>query len=88
MLIGILVRPAWLAMVISLVVGGLAWGLPLALLAFNTPLVRIAVAVEAAIGLTATDGAILVLFTVALGCVLSIVGTWVGIAVRSLPVMA
>jgi hypothetical protein len=88
MLIGIMIRPAWLALVTSLAVGGLAWGLPLALLAFNAPLGRIATAVEAVIGLTATGGTIIILLTVVLGCVLSIVGTWVGIAARRLLVMA
>ena len=85
MLFGILIHPAWLALVTSLAAGGLGWGLPLALLAFNVPIGRIAVAVEAAIGLTATGGTIIILLTVVLGCVLSLVGTWVGIAARRLP---
>jgi hypothetical protein len=88
MLIGILMRPAWLAVLVSLAVGGLAWGLPLALLALNAPVGRIAAAVEAIIGLTATGGTIIILLTVVLGCMLSIAGTWIGIAARRLPVMA
>jgi hypothetical protein len=36
-LIGILLRPAWRAMLVSLAAGGLGWGLPLALLALNAP---------------------------------------------------
>lgn len=88
MLIGILIRPAWLALGTSLAVGGLGWGLPLALLAFNAPVGQIAAAVEAAIGLTATDGTTIILLTVVLGCVLSIAGTWVAIAARRVPAIA
>jgi hypothetical protein len=88
MLIGILIRPVWLAVLVSLAVGGLAWGLPLALLAFKARVGQVAAVVEAVIGLTATSGKIIILFTVVLGCVLSIVGTWVGIAARRLPAMA
>ena len=88
MLIGILIRPAWLALVASIAAGGLGWGLPLAFLALNTPVGRIATAVEAAIGLTATGGTIIILLTMLLGCILSIVGGWVGIVARRLPVMA
>jgi len=87
-LIGILLRPAWLAMVVSLSVGGLGWGLPLALLAFTAPVGRIAAAVEAVFGLPATSGTIIILLTVVLGGVLSLVGTWVAIAARRLPAMA
>lgn len=85
LLIGILLRPTWLAILVSLAAGGLGWGLPLILLALNAPVGRIATAVEAAIGLTATGGTIIILLTVVLGCTLSIVGTWVGIAARRLP---
>lgn len=85
LLIGILLRPTWLAILVSLAAGGLGWGLPLILLALNAPVGRIATAVEAAIGLTATGGTIIILLTVVLGCTLSTVGTWVGIAARRLP---
>jgi hypothetical protein len=88
LLIGILVRPAWLVVLVSLTTGGLGWGLPLALLAFNAPAGRIATAVESAVGLTATGGTIIILLTVALGCLLSVLGAWVGIATRRLPVVA
>src|SRR5258708_36994255 len=74
LLIGILLRPTWLAILVSLAAGGLGWGLPLALLALNAPVGRIAAAVEAAIGLTATGGTIIILLTVVMGCVLSIAG--------------
>ena len=87
-LIGLLLRPAWLAVVVSLSVGGLGWGLPLALLAFTAPVGRIAAAVEAVMRLPATSGTIIILLTVVLGCMLSLVGTWVGIAVRRLPAFA
>ena len=88
-LIGLLLRPAWLALVTSLAVGGLGWGLPLVLLAFTAPVGRTAAAVEAVIpGLPATGGTIIILLTVVVGCMLSLVGTWVGIAVRRLPTFA
>jgi hypothetical protein len=84
-LIGLLLRPAWLALVTSLAAGGLGWGLPLALLAFTAPVGRLAAAVEAVFRLPATGGTIIILLTVVFGCVLSLVGTWVGIAGRNLP---
>jgi hypothetical protein len=87
-LIGLLLRPAWLAVVVSLSVGGLGWGLPLALLAFTAPVGRIAASVEAVMRLPATSGALIILLTVVLGCMLSLVGTWVGIAARRLPAFA
>jgi len=82
--IGMVLRPAWLALVVSLVVGGLGWGLPLALLAASAPVRHLASAVESIIGLTATDGLVIMLATVLLGCILSIVGTWVGIVGKGL----
>ncbi len=88
LLIGMLLRPTWPAILVSLAAGGLGWGLPLALLALNAPVGRIAAAVEAAIGLTATGGTIIILLTVVLGCVLSIAGTWVAIAARRVPAIA
>ncbi len=82
--IGVVLRPAWLALVVSLVVGGLGWGLPLALLAASAPVRHLASAVESVMGLTATGGLVIMLATVLLGCILSIVGTWVGIAGKRL----
>ena len=83
---GVALRPTRLALVVSFIVGGSGWGLPLALLAFNAPLGRIATAVEGLIGLTATAGVVIILVTVLVGCILSIVGTWVSITgMRLLP---
>ena len=91
-LIGLLLRPTWLALVTSFAVGGLGWGLPLALLAFTAPVGRLAAAVDALfdsfIGLPASGGALIILLTVVGGGVLSLVCTWVGIAVRRLPAFA
>ena len=91
-LIGLLLRPAWLALVTSLAVGGLGWGLPLALLAFTAPVGRLAAAVDALfdglIGLPTTGGALIILLTIVVGGVLSLVGTWVAIAARRLPAFA
>jgi hypothetical protein len=87
-LIGLLLRPAWLVVLVSLAVGGLGWGLPLALLAFTAPVGRLAAAVEIVMTLPATGGTIIILLTVVLGGVLSLVGAWVGIAARRLPALA
>jgi len=84
LLIGLLLRPARLALLIALVVGALGWGLPLAILAFSAPVGPVAAAVESIIGLTSTGGAVIIVLTVALGGVLSVVGAWVGIAGRGL----
>jgi hypothetical protein len=82
--IGIVLRPVWLALVVALAVGGLGWGLPLALLAASAPVGQVASAVESVIGLTATGGLVIMLATVLLGCILSGVGAWVGIAGKRL----
>ncbi len=85
LIIGLLLRPARLAILVALLAGGLGWGLPLAILAFSAPVGPIAAAVESVIGLTATGGVFIIVLTVALGCVLCVVGAWVGIAGRKLP---
>jgi hypothetical protein len=81
-LIGLLLRPAWLALVTSFAAGGLGWGFPIALLAFTALVGRLAAAVDALfdarIGLPATGGALIILLTVVVGGVLSLVGAWVG----------
>src|SRR5258708_16511746 len=61
LLIGILLRPTWLAILVSLAAGGLGWGLPLALLALNAPVGRIPAAVEAPIWATPTPRTIITL---------------------------
>ncbi len=78
--IGIVRRPPRLALAISLLVGGLGWGLPLALLALSVPVAKLASAVEGVVGLPATGGQLILLITVLLGCMLCMVGCWVGIA--------
>jgi len=82
--IGFALRPAWLGIIVALLAGGLGWGLPLALLALSAPVGAVASAVESVIGLSATGGLAIILATVLLGCVLGIVGAWVGIAGRRL----
>ncbi len=82
--IGIVMRPAWLGIAVALVVGGLGWGLPLTFLAMSAPVGQLASVVERVIGLTATGGLVIVLATISLGCVLSLVGAWVGIAGKRL----
>jgi len=82
--LGLLLRSTWLALGSSFVVSGLGWGLPLARLAASAPAGRVALAVESVIGLTSTGGLVIILITILLGCLLSLLGTWVGIAVKGL----
>lgn len=82
LLIGLLIRRAGTGFLISLCMGSLGWGLPLAMLATNAPVGSVANAVESVIGLSATDGVSIIVLTIILGCVLSLVGTWVGVAGR------
>jgi hypothetical protein len=51
-------------------------------MATNAPVGRVANAIESVIGLSATGGVLMMVLTVVLGCILSLVGTWVGIAGR------
>lgn len=82
LLAGLLLRPASVGLLASLCAGGLGWGLPLAVLALNAPVANIAGAVESVVGLPATGGTVILILTVVLGCILSVVSTWVGIAAR------
>lgn len=82
LLIGFALRPASLGLLTSLCVGGLGWGLPLAVLALNAPVKNVANAVESVVGLSSTGGVAIIVLTVTLGCILSIAGTWVGVAGR------
>ena len=82
LLIGLFLRPAGVGLLASLCAGGIGWGLPLALLAINAPVTGVANAVESAVGLSATGGAAILVLTIVLGCILSLVGAWVGVAGR------
>jgi len=82
LLIGLFLRPAGIGFLTSLCAGALAWGLPLALLALNSPVKSVASAVESVVGYSSTGGVIILTLTIVLGCVLSIAGTWVGVAGR------
>jgi hypothetical protein len=86
--IGLLLRPAGVGFLTSLCAGGLGWGLPLAVLAANAPVGRVANAVEGIVGLFSTGGVAILVLTIALGCILSVLGTWVGVAGRRLPASA
>lgn len=82
LLVGLVVRGAGASFLVSFCAGGLGWGLPLAVLAVNAPVKSVASAVEGVVGLSATGGVLIIALTVVLGCLLSIVGTWVGVAGR------
>ncbi|SRR5579885_3573184 len=76
------IRETRIALLIVLCVGSLSWGLPLAVLALHTPVGKSAMAVEGVIGLSSTGGMLIIGLTIALGCVLSLLGAWVGSALR------
>lgn len=80
LLLGLCIYKAGVSLVLSLCVGGAGWGLPLALLATHAPVSKVASVVESVIGLTSTNGILIIILTIVLGCMLSLVGTWVGIA--------
>ena len=82
LLIGLFLRPAGVGLLSSLCIGGFGWGLPLAIMATNAPVGNVANAIEGAIGLSTTNGVLIIVLTVGLGCILSMLGTWVGIAGR------
>lgn len=82
LLIGLFLRPAGGGFLASLLAGGLGWGLPLALLALNVPVQSLASAVESVVGYSSTSGVVIIVLTIVLGCLLSITGTWVGVAGR------
>jgi hypothetical protein len=81
--IGLTLRPIGMGILVSLCAGGLGWGLPLAILAIHTPVKSIANAVESVSALPATGGIAIIGLTVALGCVLSVVSSWVGTTSRN-----
>lgn len=82
LLLGLIVRKAGVGFLASLCVGGLSWGLPLVLLATHAPVKSLANVVESVVGLSSTGGTAIIILTVVLGCILSLVGTWVGVAGR------
>lgn len=86
LLIGLFLGPSRLSFLVSLGAGSLGWGLPLGVLAMNAPVISTANAVESVIGLSSTGGGLIIVLTIVLGCVMSVVGTWVGIASKSLRV--
>jgi len=85
--IGIALRQARQALAVALTVGGLGWGLPLALLAASAPVGGVALVVASLAGLPAAVGAtVVILATPLVGCILSVVGTWLGLTgARLLP---
>lgn len=84
LLLGLFLRPAGVSFLSSICVGGLGWGLPLAVLALNAPVKSVANAVESVVGLLSTGGVAVIVLTILLGCVLSVIGTWVGVVGRSM----
>ena len=82
LLIGIFLRPAGVGFLASFCAGGLGWGLPLAVLAAQAPVGKVANTVESVIALSATGGALILVLTIVLGILLSVVGTWAGVTGR------
>lgn len=83
LMISLAIRPKW-AVSVSLLVGALGWGLPLiyqsVVLAF--PIMRTAAVVADLVRIGAASGALIILATLLVGALLSVSGTWVGIALR------
>ncbi len=86
LLLGLVMREAGAGFLASFCIGGLSWGLPLAVLATNAPVKSVANAVESVVGLSSTGGMAIIVLTVVLGCLLSMVGTWVGVAGRQVAI--
>lgn len=83
--LGLALPQARRALVVALIIGALGWGLPLALLAVSAPVGGVAAAVAGIVGLPAAVGAIaVILATPLMGCILSVVGAWVGLTGRRL----
>ncbi len=83
--LGVALPRARRALVVALVVGALGWGLPLALLAVSAPVGGVAAAVAGLVGLPAAVGTmVVILATLLVGCILSVVGAWVGLTGRRL----
>jgi hypothetical protein len=86
LVIGGVLRPAWVSFCVSVCVGGFSWGLPLGILALQAPVTSTASAIEAVIGFPPTGGVLLIGLTLLAGCMLSAVGTWLSVALAPLPV--
>jgi hypothetical protein len=84
LLIGLCKHSTFVGFLLTLCVGCLGWGLPLAVLAISAPVKGIASAVEDVIALSSTNGVAIILATLLLGGLLSVVGTYVGVTGRSL----
>src|SRR5258708_915397 len=66
LLLSLLVRPVSISILTSLCVGGLSWGLPLAVLAVNAPIKSVANAVESVVGFSSTGGVVIIVSTIIL----------------------
>jgi hypothetical protein len=68
----------------AVLIGGLGWGLPLLLQALHAPVGQVAATVAILVGLGRSGGPLVILLTILLGVLLCVVGTWLGVALRSL----
>jgi hypothetical protein len=81
---GVFIRRGKIALVLSLLVGGLAWGGGLFYQSFSLPVVHTASLVAELAGFDATDGWVVLSSTVLLGVLLCESGTYLSLALRSL----
>ncbi|HEU5373943.1 MAG TPA: hypothetical protein VFV38_00745 [Ktedonobacteraceae bacterium] len=88
LLLGLFLHPAGVSFLTSICAGTLGWALPLAILAANAPVTSVAAAVESVVGLSSTGGVAIILAAIALGCILSVTGTWVGITAKKVAASA
>lgn len=81
---GIVVRRGWVAFILSLLIGGLGWGIELIYQTFFLPVTRTASLIASIIGLSNSDGWIVIVATILLGILFCECGTWFGSALKSL----
>jgi hypothetical protein len=82
-LVGLLVRGKD-AFGAAILIGGLGWGLPLLVQALHAAVGQVAATVAILVGLGSSGGPLILLLTILLGVLLCMVGTWLGVALRSL----
>jgi len=86
-LLGFVKARTLIALLLSLSIGGLGWGLPLFYRSFQLPIGNVASLVASILGIGSANGWIVVVLTVLLGIFFCIVGAWVGSASRQIKIL-
>lgn len=82
--VGILIQSGWAAFILSLLIGMGGWGGTLLYQLSFLPVIRIAALIAEIIGISGSDGWIMIGVTILLGVLLCACGAWFGFALRSL----